>query len=110
GLAAVPVPDPRAPGLRSEIRTRAEPPDPADPLPGCRFQRSCPFATEVCREGAPPPTVAAGADGHTVACHHADSPGLRAALSPKHPSTDDPKIPVAPHSTDGPATERTTAP
>ncbi|MFK0148974.1 ABC transporter ATP-binding protein [Streptomyces griseus] len=109
-LAAVPVPDPRAPGLRGGTHTRAEPPDPSGPLPGCRFQRSCAFATEVCREGAPPPAVAAGADGHTVACHHADSPGLRAALSPKHPSTDDPKTPVAPHSTDGPATERTTAP
>ncbi|WP_405607452.1 ABC transporter ATP-binding protein [Streptomyces sp. NBC_01511] len=89
-LAAVPVPDPRAPGLRGGIRTRAEPPDPADPLPGCRFQRSCPFATEVCRTGAPPPTVAVGAAGHTLACHHADTPDVRAALSTQTPSTQPP--------------------
>ncbi|GAA2262318.1 dipeptide ABC transporter ATP-binding protein [Streptomyces amakusaensis] len=104
-LAAVPVPDPRAPGGPGEVRTRAEPPDPAHPLPGCRFQRSCPFATEVCREGPPPPTTAAGAAGHTLACHHAGTPGVRAALSPKNPSTEAP-------ATEGPSPspERTTAP
>ncbi|MGW6458249.1 ABC transporter ATP-binding protein [Streptomyces sp. NPDC055078] len=86
-LGAVPLPDPRSPGLRSEIRTRAEPPDPADPLPGCRFQRSCPFATDECRTGGPPPEVAVGDNGHTVACHHYDSPAVRDALSAERTST-----------------------
>ncbi|MFD9718781.1 ABC transporter ATP-binding protein [Streptomyces sp. NPDC059076] len=80
-LGAVPVPDPRSPGLRSGIRTRAEPPDPAAPLAGCRFQRSCPFATDVCREGDSPPQVSVGTSGHTVACHHFDTPAVREALS-----------------------------
>ncbi|MFH9685078.1 ABC transporter ATP-binding protein [Streptomyces sp. NPDC017413] len=102
-LAAVPVPDPRAPGLRGQIRTRAEPPDPAAPLAGCRFQRSCPFATEVCREGAPPPTVAAGATGHTLACHHADASEVRAALSRNSPPPEGP-------ASETPPSERTTAP
>jgi oligopeptide/dipeptide ABC transporter ATP-binding protein len=36
---------------------------------GCVFARRCPFATELCRQQAPPPvTVAAG---WTAACHHA---------------------------------------
>ncbi|MEW1551229.1 oligopeptide/dipeptide ABC transporter ATP-binding protein [Streptomyces tsukubensis] len=88
-LAAVPVPDPRAPapGTGAAARPRAEPPDPADPPPGCRFQRACPFATEVCRTEAPPQTAVpggttedTGAMEHTVACHHHDTPGVRAAL------------------------------
>ncbi|MFI1018806.1 ABC transporter ATP-binding protein [Streptomyces sp. NPDC020965] len=82
-LAAVPVPDPRSPGLRDGVRIRAEPPDPASVLAGCRFQRSCPFATEICREGDPPPQLPAGGPGHTVACHHADTPAVRTALSPE---------------------------
>ncbi|MFI2209783.1 ABC transporter ATP-binding protein [Streptomyces sp. NPDC020141] len=82
-LAAVPVPDPRSPGLRGGVRTRAEPPDPASLPAGCRFQRSCPFATAICREGDPPPRLPAGAPGHTVACHHADTPAVREALSPE---------------------------
>ncbi|MFJ7417832.1 oligopeptide/dipeptide ABC transporter ATP-binding protein [Streptomyces uncialis] len=84
-LGAVPVPDPRSPGLRGAVRTRAEPPDPTDPLPGCRFQRSCPFATEECRAGDPPPTLSVGAGGHTVACHHAETPAVRAALTSEAP-------------------------
>ncbi|MFD0039261.1 ABC transporter ATP-binding protein [Streptomyces anulatus] len=112
-LAAVPVPDPRAPGLRSEIRTRAEPPDPADPLPGCRFQRSCPYATEVCREGAPPPTISAGATGHTLACHHADAPEVRAALSRNSPPPEAVSSETSSSQTPSsqtPSSERTTAP
>ncbi|MFF2021531.1 ABC transporter ATP-binding protein [Streptomyces sp. NPDC058171] len=80
-LSAVPVPDPRAPGPGSAVRTRAEPPDPAAPLPGCRFQRSCPFATQACREGDAPPQRPTGTEGHTVACHHFDTPAVRDALS-----------------------------
>ncbi|MEU5160923.1 oligopeptide/dipeptide ABC transporter ATP-binding protein [Streptomyces sp. NPDC020875] len=80
-LAAVPLPDPRAPAPGTGTRLRAEPPDPTDPPPGCRFQRACAFATDLCRTEAPPPTAVDGAADHTVACHHHDSPAVREALT-----------------------------
>ncbi|GAA2667292.1 dipeptide ABC transporter ATP-binding protein [Streptomyces aculeolatus] len=89
-LRAVPVPDPRA--RPDAARTdpegpRAEPPDPSAPPPGCRFQSSCPFATAECREGdSPPPAAVPAAAGHTVACHHHDTPAVRAALAERTPA------------------------
>ncbi|MEU9334050.1 oligopeptide/dipeptide ABC transporter ATP-binding protein [Streptomyces sp. NPDC048290] len=85
-LAAVPVPDPRAP--LPAAGTRAEPPDPASPPPGCRFQRACPYATDLCRTEPPPTTDVTtdvtgddtGDGTHTVACHHHDEPAVRAGL------------------------------
>jgi peptide/nickel transport system ATP-binding protein/oligopeptide transport system ATP-binding protein len=44
-LAAVPVADPAIERRRKRPDVRGETPDPADPPPGCRFQRSCRFAT-----------------------------------------------------------------
>lgn len=80
-LAAVPLPDPRAPGLRGGTALRATPPDPTDPPEGCRFQRSCAFATELCRTQSPPTTTLPGTGDHTVACHHHDSTDVRTALT-----------------------------
>ncbi|MFW6693704.1 oligopeptide/dipeptide ABC transporter ATP-binding protein [Streptomyces sp. MAR4 CNX-425] len=87
-LRAVPVPDPRArdAGGTDTEEPRAEPPDPSAPPPGCRFQRSCPFATAECREGDAPPPAAVSAAGHTVACHHHDTPAVRAALAERTPA------------------------
>ncbi|MEU5979958.1 oligopeptide/dipeptide ABC transporter ATP-binding protein [Streptomyces sp. NPDC047315] len=82
-LAAVPVPDPRAPVPGAGTRIRTEPPDPASPPPGCRFQRACPFATELCRTQSPPP---AEARGRTVACHHHAAPEVRRALTERNPA------------------------
>ncbi|WP_445397861.1 oligopeptide/dipeptide ABC transporter ATP-binding protein [Streptomyces sp. LE64] len=82
-LAAVPVPDPRAPAPGAGARIRTEPPDPADPPPGCRFQRACPFATDLCRTEAPPPTDVGGS---TVACHHHAAPEVRTALTERTPA------------------------
>ncbi|MET8830595.1 oligopeptide/dipeptide ABC transporter ATP-binding protein [Streptomyces sp. NPDC004610] len=95
-LAAVPVPDPRAPLPGTGIRTRAEPPDPSAPPPGCRFQNACPFTTDLCRTQPPPTREVPAAPApvplpppdptggtHTVACHHHDDPAVRAALTGK---------------------------
>ncbi|GII92124.1 ABC transporter ATP-binding protein [Sinosporangium siamense] len=79
-LRAVPLPDPRRKENITDTRPRAEPPDPVAPPPGCRFQRTCPFATDQCRT-AEPATVAVS-DGHTVACHRHDDPAVIAALAP----------------------------
>ncbi|MFJ6656419.1 ABC transporter ATP-binding protein [Streptomyces sp. NPDC091377] len=86
-LAAVPVPDPRAPAPGAGVRPRAEPPDPAAPPPGCRFQRACPYATGECRSEPPPPVRVAGTQDHTVACHHHDAPAVRAALTSERTAT-----------------------
>ncbi|MEO3847479.1 oligopeptide/dipeptide ABC transporter ATP-binding protein [Streptomyces sp. B8F3] len=90
-LRAVPVPDPRAAGARDAAGAqsegpRAEPPDPSAPPPGCRFQMSCPFATAACREGDSPPPATVSATGHFVACHHHDTPAVRAALAERTPA------------------------
>ncbi len=46
------------------------PPDPADPLPGCRFAPRCRFADDKCRTDVPP--LAEAAPGHHAACWHTD--------------------------------------
>jgi oligopeptide/dipeptide ABC transporter ATP-binding protein len=66
-LGAVPVADPTVERGRKRAELRGETPDPADPPPGCRFHRSCRFATERCRTEEPPLEAI---DGHAVACHH----------------------------------------
>jgi peptide/nickel transport system ATP-binding protein/oligopeptide transport system ATP-binding protein len=79
-LSAVPIADPRIERGRRRVGLRAEPPDPADPPPGCRFQRSCTFATDLCRALAP--ALAPAADEHEVACHRWDDEEVRGALAP----------------------------
>jgi peptide/nickel transport system ATP-binding protein len=76
-LAAVPVADPQIERRRARPEVRGEPPDPADPPPGCRFHRSCRFAVERCRVEPPLPEVAG--DGHSVACHRWASDEVRSA-------------------------------
>ena len=46
-----------------------QPPDPADPPPGCRFQPRCHRATSRCTQ-AEPPLVADGSAAHHVRCWH----------------------------------------
>jgi oligopeptide/dipeptide ABC transporter ATP-binding protein len=76
-LAAVPVADPRIERRRVSSDVRSEPPDPADPPPGCRFHLSCRFAIERCRVETP--ALEATDDGHSVACHRWDSDEVRSA-------------------------------
>jgi peptide/nickel transport system ATP-binding protein len=75
-MSAVPEPDPDS--ARRPILLSGERPDPAHPPAGCRFHTRCPYATQTCRELAPP--LRPLGDGHQVACHHADHLKLRGAL------------------------------
>ncbi|MFI0844905.1 ABC transporter ATP-binding protein [Mesorhizobium sp. IMUNJ 23232] len=75
-MSAVPEPDPDAP--RRPILLTGERPDAANPPSGCRFRTRCGYATAACAERVP--ELRETADGHMVACHHADRLKLRGAL------------------------------
>jgi peptide/nickel transport system ATP-binding protein len=66
-LAAVPVPDPTVPTMRSEVSV-AEPPSATAPPPGCRFHTRCVRARERCRTEEP--KVREIAPAHFAACHY----------------------------------------
>ncbi|MFE0177090.1 ABC transporter ATP-binding protein [Streptomyces sp. NPDC059002] len=71
-LSAVPVPDPKRRGAKSErILLRGDVPSPIDPPTGCRFHTRCWKATEICTTKEPP--LLALATGHQVACHHPEN-------------------------------------
>ena len=72
-LAAVPVPDPAAPGGRALLS--GEIPSAVSPPPGCAFHPRCPHAIDTCRTALPEPRQIGNA---TVACHRADEPSLQA--------------------------------
>jgi len=78
-LSAVSVPDPHIERRRRRVEIRSEPPDPANPPTGCRFQRSCRFAAERCRTDEP--ALRPVDDAQQVACHFWDRDDVRAALS-----------------------------
>ncbi|MGO0122412.1 ABC transporter ATP-binding protein [Desulfothermobacter acidiphilus] len=59
-------PDPRN-RATLEPAVKGEPPDPANPPPGCRFHPRCPQAQEFCRREEPVLREIKG--GHLVACH-----------------------------------------
>ena len=54
---------------RRRIRLEGEPPDPANPPPGCKFHLRCPMAQELCAQEAP--QLKEWLPGHWVACHFA---------------------------------------
>jgi oligopeptide/dipeptide ABC transporter ATP-binding protein len=68
--SAVPLPDPIAEGSRQRVILEGDIPSPASPPPGCVFNPRCPIATEICSVDAPEWRELA--EGHWVACHHAD--------------------------------------
>lgn len=71
-LSAVPVPDPKRRGAKSDrILLRGDVPSPIDPPTGCRFHTRCWKATEVCATKEPP--LIPLASGHQVACHHPEN-------------------------------------
>ncbi|WP_313896694.1 dipeptide ABC transporter ATP-binding protein [Streptomyces sp. GC420] len=71
-LSAVPVPDPRRRGAKSErILLKGDVPSPISPPSGCRFHTRCWKATEVCRTNEPP--LLTLKTGHQVACHHPEN-------------------------------------
>jgi peptide/nickel transport system ATP-binding protein/oligopeptide transport system ATP-binding protein len=65
-LQAVPEPDPRQRTGQKPV-VRGEPPDPANPPPGCRFHPRCPEAREVCRQEEP--VLKKVGEGRLVRCH-----------------------------------------
>ena len=66
-LAAVPVPDPAAPGGKATIT--GEVPSAVSPPPGCAFHPRCPHAVSRCRQTLP---AAREIGGTLVACHLAE--------------------------------------
>ncbi len=71
-LSAVPVPDPKRRGVKSErILLRGDVPSPIDPPKGCRFHTRCWKATELCATKEPP--LIQLDTGHQVACHHPEN-------------------------------------
>ena len=71
-MSAVPVPDPKRRGAKSErILLRGDVPSPIAPPPGCRFHTRCWKATEVCRTVEPP--LLELRPGQRVACHHPEN-------------------------------------
>ncbi|WP_328540762.1 ABC transporter ATP-binding protein [Streptomyces sp. NBC_00344] len=71
-LSAVPVPDPRRKGDKSErILLKGDVPSPISPPSGCRFHTRCWKATEICKVQEPP--LVALKTGHQVACHHPEN-------------------------------------
>lgn len=51
------------------VRLEGEPPDPANPPPGCRFHPRCPIAQPICGRAAPP--LEEWLPGRLAACHFA---------------------------------------
>ncbi|MDO0925619.1 dipeptide ABC transporter ATP-binding protein [Streptomyces sp. TG1A-8] len=71
-MSAVPVPDPRRRGAKSErILLRGDVPSPIAPPSGCRFHTRCWKATEICRTTEP--QLVELRAGQRVACHHPEN-------------------------------------
>ncbi|MEU0234556.1 MULTISPECIES: dipeptide ABC transporter ATP-binding protein [unclassified Streptomyces] len=84
-MSAVPVPDPRRRGAKSErILLNGDVPSPIAPPPGCRFHTRCWKATEICKTQEPP--LLELRPGQRVACHHPENtegvtlPGARESV------------------------------
>ncbi|MYX75475.1 dipeptide ABC transporter ATP-binding protein [Streptomyces sp. SID3915] len=71
-MSAVPVPDPRRRGAKSDrILLRGDVPSPISPPTGCRFHTRCWKATQICKTTEPP--LIQLKTGHQVACHHPEN-------------------------------------
>jgi peptide/nickel transport system ATP-binding protein len=71
-MSAVPVPDPKRRGTKSErILLRGDVPSPISPPSGCRFHTRCWKATEICKTTEP--QLIELRPGQRVACHHPEN-------------------------------------
>ncbi|MEV7389290.1 dipeptide ABC transporter ATP-binding protein [Streptomyces sp. NPDC091215] len=71
-MSAVPVPDPKRRGQKSErILLRGDVPSPIAPPSGCRFHTRCWKATEICKTTEP--VLLELRPGQRVACHHPEN-------------------------------------
>ena len=73
-MAAVPIPDPdreraKDTGLLGDVPSATSPPV------GCHFHPRCRYAEDICKSESPP--LREIQEGHTVACHLADTIELR---------------------------------
>ncbi|MFH8773011.1 ABC transporter ATP-binding protein [Streptomyces sp. NPDC017958] len=71
-MSAVPVPDPKRRGTKSErILLRGDVPSPIAPPSGCRFHTRCWKATQICKTTEP--QLLELKPGQRVACHHPEN-------------------------------------
>ncbi|QCD58368.1 dipeptide/oligopeptide/nickel ABC transporter ATP-binding protein [Streptomyces hawaiiensis] len=71
-LSAVPIPDPKRRGVKSErILLKGDVPSPIAPPSGCRFHTRCWKATQICKTTEPP--LKELRVGQQVACHHPEN-------------------------------------
>ncbi|MFD6276767.1 dipeptide ABC transporter ATP-binding protein [Streptomyces sp. NPDC060209] len=101
-MSAVPVPDPRRRGAKSErILLKGDVPSPISPPSGCRFHTRCWKATQVCKTTEPP--LLQLKTGHQVACHHpengedqapGDAPLVADVITVKSAGAAEPVVPV----------------
>ncbi|MFF7126581.1 dipeptide ABC transporter ATP-binding protein [Streptomyces sp. NPDC008240] len=71
-MSAVPVPDPKRRGTKSErILLRGDVPSPIAPPSGCRFHTRCWKATQICKTTEP--QLVELKPGQRVACHHPEN-------------------------------------
>jgi len=75
-MSAIPPADPDR--AMKPVVLEGEPPDPANPPPGCRFHNRCGYAESRCRVEMP--ALRAIGDGGLVACHRAEELSLAGAL------------------------------
>jgi len=66
-LSAIPIPDPDIERSRSRIILEGDVPSPINPPEGCKFQKRCKYAKDICREKAP--ELREVKPDHFVACH-----------------------------------------
>ncbi|MBM7442008.1 ABC transporter ATP-binding protein [Streptomyces sp. HB132] len=102
-MSAVPVPDPRRRGAKSErILLKGDVPSPISPPTGCRFHTRCWKATQVCKTTEPP--LLQLKTGHQVACHHpengedqapGDAPLVADVITVKSVVVEEPAAPAA---------------
>jgi oligopeptide transport system ATP-binding protein len=73
---------PEAGRQQERIVLEGDPPNPANPPPGCRFHTRCPYADALSREKQP--ALDEIGPGHLAACHHLDRiPSLSVGEGPR---------------------------
>ncbi|MFZ6029051.1 MAG: ABC transporter ATP-binding protein [Chloroflexota bacterium] len=78
-MSAVPIQNPRLRSKENRIRLSGEIADPSNPPSGCYFHPRCAYAQERCKVEAPA-LRALGGNGHSVACHFAETLQLKGAF------------------------------
>ncbi|WP_137993221.1 ABC transporter ATP-binding protein [Streptomyces vilmorinianum] len=101
-MSAVPIPDPRRRGAKSErILLTGDVPSPISPPSGCRFHTRCWKATDLCKTQEPP--LLELRPGQRVACHHPESAeGLTIPSARESVEVAKPEAPAKPEAAEAP--------